>query len=272
MSWLAEYTAGGGEGKRWAAALAVAACAFEHPNTRIAVVSRDVASSRVDLQLIVRACNHLGIPTPFTCRTSRLSIGWQNGARVKFFHGDRPLDQCGESHHFAWFDDLRRNKDCMATLEAIAYGLKKSGGLGHIIETGQLRASQFPQLKDCEPRLLTAADELLDLNGAWGTAWTLRESDVEANQLTFRWENCRARVTLVPGVPYPLFCVSAPEKFLDTWIGEPRRHDQFAQHIQHYRWDGGGRRLIRPPLLEGKTVSECLAVAEEIAKRGNLSC
>ena len=262
-------------GKRWAAALFAATCAAERPAARIAVVSRTEQDARDTAKLIQKAARTLGLDEPKLYQAQR-KLAWPNGSRARFFLAERPIELWGERHDVAWLDSIGRSKDTMAAIESACYGLHRlMPDLGIVIETAEsMSAETFPQLRDCLPELLEAGHSLLELNGGWGTAWTIRDSDADVRELTIRWgstssNEVRAIVAMPVGAKEPSYSLSWPgasrrETF--EWSGKPHRCEEFAEHLRRYQWEqvGYGNRAA---LLAGLTVHECVAAAERLVGR-----
>lgn len=268
---------GVGQGKRWATALAVAQCAAENPGCRIAVIGRSYTRWRdEEAPLIERAAQEID-GSKLRWRPGHRSLEWPNSSRVSWHNGHDKYDQMGQLFDMVWINNVSRfTHGHREALRTTRHNLsrRRNQELGVIIETGDLMAERYPQLRDCEAWLLRTANSFLELNGGWGTLWQVRDSHAEAMSLTLRWgegdAECRALIAQLSGAPDPMFCLQWPgpeARRSSTWVGDPQRHEEFARAIERYRLDRITWNELEVHTIAEKSMSECVLIAEQIGGR-----
>lgn len=265
-----------GQGKRWAAALAVAQCLAENPGCRVAVIGQSYFEWRREggeAELILAAIAKVdGGKAEWLAGRRSIKLG--NGSRLDWYSGSDKYDQSGQRYQMAWLNNISRHSQRhREVLSTIGYNLdrRRFPTLGIVIETGDLTGDRYPELRDCDAWLLRAAEEFLELNAGWGTFWVVRDSDAEPTSIVFRWgegeAECRALIAQLPGAPDPMYCVKWPGGNSHTWVGEPKRHPEFARSLHRYRWDDLPWLELEVATIGDKSASECVLLAEKIGGR-----
>lgn len=251
-----------GTGKTWRGAQAVVACALARPGCRVALFSRCPRSGRHMLRLIQAAAEERGVNV--TVFHGARTATFPNGSRFQCYDLKETEAQCGLRYHMAWIHGYLRSSGAhRATLEIIQYNLTSwHGKRAGIIETGLL--SSLPQMESCSADMVEAAEEFLDYNRAWGTDWSVRDSDACPEELTIRWGlDGRTRARFSVG----RICL--------TWPGEPDGEPvlltkpecvhKFSQELQEFLWDKAPVRRL--PLVAGRNVFETVAAAQSLLEK-----